>query len=479
MSTLPLIHEFQPAPSVPHAFRALAALPGIVLFDSSRSGTALGRYSFLSADPCESFCLKRPLPGVDPFAQVAPRMTELRARTIPDLPPFQGGAAGFLAYELAQCFERLPIARWNEFDLPACSIGLYDWVLAWDHARERCWFIGQGFPETSGGLRARRAQARLDTVRKLLCGERSLSHQTVPSETLRIETPSFPVPEMPGIRSNFDPAGYRQAVQRVIDYILAGDIFQANLSQRLLTPARLDPVTQYLALREHNPAPFAAYYARGDWAILSSSPERFLQVKNGEVATRPIKGTRRRRSIPEADLYTRDELRESDKDRAENVMIVDLLRNDLSRVCLPGTIDVPELCEVEVYETVTHLVSEVRGQLRPDASFWDLLRATFPGGSITGAPKIRAMEIITELEQVARGAYCGSLFYCGFDGTADSNILIRTMTQRGGWLALPAGGGVVAQSDPEQEYQETLHKAQGMVNALSPESSAQDKAAAR
>ena len=197
-----------------------------------------------------------------------------------------------------------------------------------------------------------------------------------------------------------------------------------------------------------------------------TSPERFLRVDGREVETRPIKGTRQRSSAPEADLYTRDELRESAKDQAENVMIVDLLRNDLSRVCRPGTIRVPQLCAVETYETVQHLVSEVRGELREGCDFFDLLAATFPGGSITGAPKVRAMEIIHELEQRPRGPYCGSLFWCGFDGQADSSILIRTMLHRAGRVSFGVGGGVVAQSDPAAEYNETLHKAAGMLRAI-------------
>ena len=222
----------------------------------------------------------------------------------------------------------------------------------------------------------------------------------------------------------------------------------------------------YSALRRHNPAPFAGLVQFDDWAVHSSSPERFIQKVGQQVWTRPIKGTRQRREVPEADLYTRDELRESQKDHAENVMIVDLLRNDLSRVCEAGSIRVPELCSIEAYETVTHLVSEVTGKLCHQTSFWDLLRATFPGGSITGAPKIRAMEIITELEQVARGPYCGSMFYLGFDGTADSNILIRTIVQRGDQLCFSAGGGIVSQSNPKMEFEETLHKSQGLRSAI-------------
>src|SRR5690606_3382181 len=228
--------------------------------------------------------------------------------------------------------------------------------------------------------------------------------------------------------------------------IRAGDLFQANLSQRLLAPLRRSPVALYQRLRQCNPAPFAGYFACDDWAVVSASPERFLRVDANEVETRPIKGTRRRRPLPEADLFTRDELRESEKDQAENVMIVDLLRNDLSRVCRPGSIRVPQLCTVETYETVQHLVSEVRGTLRAGCDASDRFAATFPGGSVTGSPKVRAMEIIAELEPTVRGPYCGSLFYVGFDGTMDSSILIRTFTCRHGWVQFPVGGGIVAQS---------------------------------
>ena len=219
-------------------------------------------------------------------------------------------------------------------------------------------------------------------------------------------------------------------------------------------------------LRSVNPAPFAGLMQWDDWAVISASPERFLRVDGRDVETRPIKGTRRRKRGPEADLFTRDELRESEKDQAENVMIVDLLRNDLSRVCEPGSIRVPQLCGVETYETVQHLVSEVRGRLRNDRTVWDLFRAAWPGGSITGAPKVRAMQIIAELEPTVRGPYCGSLFYVGANGQTDSSLLIRTFVQRHGWLQCGVGGGIVAQSDPASEYEETLVKAAGMIKAL-------------
>ncbi|HEX4143168.1 MAG TPA: anthranilate synthase component I family protein, partial [Pirellulales bacterium] len=222
----------------------------------------------------------------------------------------------------------------------------------------------------------------------------------------------------------------------------------------------------YLRLRQRNAATFAGYFDLGRFQIASASPERFLCVRTGRVEARPIKGTRQRTRWPEADLFAGDELLSSEKDRAENVMIVDLLRNDLSRVCLPESVQVVDLCRLETYEFVQHLVSSIRGVLASGRGPLDLLRAAFPGGSITGAPKIRAMEIIAELEPTARGAYCGSLAYLGSDGAFDSNILIRTITAGRGWWQAPVGGGIVAQSDPAGEYQETWHKAEGLLRAL-------------
>jgi para-aminobenzoate synthetase component 1 len=269
-----------------------------------------------------------------------------------------------------------------------------------------------------------------------------------------------------GVSSNFDRPGYLAAVRRAVEYIHAGDCFQVNLSQRLLCGATEPPLDLYARLRERNPAPFAGYFDLGDFVVLSASPERFLRIEDGLVQTRPIKGTRPRGATPEEDENRRAELLRSAKDRAENVMIVDLLRNDLGRVCAYGSVEVTALCQLETYRTVHHLVSEVRGRLRPGLGAVDLLRAAFPGGSVTGAPKVRAMEIIAELEPTARGPYCGALGYVGFDGAMDTNILIRTITAGKGWLQFPVGGGVVADSDPEAEYAETLHKAEGMLRAL-------------
>ncbi len=420
----------------------------------------------------------------DPLDNIQRQMQAFPAAPVAGLPPFQGGAAGMLSYDLNRAWERLPLPRSDEFRLPALATGIYDWVLAWDHAQQRAWVISQGFPECDTARRVDRASQRACCdVQRRVSEHDSHEHPSsglplrdkprdyalqIENCKLKIEnlTRVRPAPGLPGLLSNFSRDEYLRTVERAIEYIYAGDIFQVNLSQRLLYEQVNSPLELYLRLRERNPAPFAGYFAHDDWVVASASPERFVRVANGEVETRPIKGTRSRRAAPEADLFTRDELRESEKDQAENVMIVDLLRNDLSRVCAPGTIRVPELCRVESYETVQHLVSEVRGKLNIGQTAWDLFRAVFPGGSVTGAPKVRAMEIIAELESTARGPYGGSLFYLGFNGQADSNILIRTFTIRKGWIQCPVGGGIVAQSDPAAEYEETLVKADDMLRAL-------------
>jgi para-aminobenzoate synthetase component 1 len=263
--------------------------------------------------------------------------------------------------------------------------------------------------------------------------------------------PQFPVAGPSGLTSNFSSADYLEAVERAIEYIRAGDIFQVNLAQRLLYPAQDGSVELYLRLRRRNPATFAGYFDGGNFQIASASPERFLKVSDGRVEARPIKGTRPRTARPEADLFAGDDLQLSEKDRAENVMIVDLLRNDLARVCVPHSVRVTQLCRLEIYEYVQHLVSAVCGTLADGRTSLDLLRAAFPGGSITGAPKVRAMEIIAELEPTARGPYCGALGYLGFDGAMDTSILIRTITAGRGWWQAPVGGGIVAQSVPQRE----------------------------
>ncbi|MGQ9590492.1 MAG: aminodeoxychorismate synthase component I, partial [Planctomycetota bacterium] len=297
-----------------------------------------------------------------------------------------------------------------------------------------------------------------------------------PTSRLRAETaaplgesdlgPAWPVPGPGGLRSDFSREAYVEAVERAIEKICAGDIFQVNLSQRLLFPQREPAVQTYRRLRRANPAPFGGFFALPGHILASASPEEFLRLQDGAVSTRPVKGTRPRGRAAEEDAALREELAHSSKDQAENVMIVDLLRNDLSRVARLHTVRVERLFDVETHPTVHHLVSEVRARLRDGLGFADLLRATFPGGSVTGAPKIRAMEIIAELERHARGFYCGSFGWIGFDGALHLNVSIRTLTVARGWIQIPVGGAVTAPSDPLAEYQETLDKAAGMLAAL-------------
>jgi para-aminobenzoate synthetase component 1 len=278
--------------------------------------------------------------------------------------------------------------------------------------------------------------------------------------------PSSAISDLPGIYSNLSQKEYLDRVERILEYIRAGDCYQVNFSQRLLCAAGWPATVLFEKLRQSSPAPFSAFMDGGDFAIGSASPERFLQLRRGRVEARPIKGTRPRGRDDIEDGRLVAELSASDKDRAENVMIVDLLRNDLGRVCRYGSVRVPAVCRLETYPHVHHLVSVVRGRLRNDYKATDLLRAAFPGGSVTGAPKVRAMQIISELEPTARGPYCGSLGYISFDGAMDMSILIRTFTMAGGWVQFPVGGGIVADSNPEEEYRETWVKASGFLGAL-------------
>jgi para-aminobenzoate synthetase component 1 len=395
---------------------------------------------------------------------LADQLARWRTEPVPGLPPFQGGAAGLFGYDLCHHLERLPRPRCDEFAVPDLALGFYDWVVAFDHTAGRVWLLSTGLPESDPVRRRRRAAARLRTVKGLLRGAAPELPRWASGAGIEIAR-RYPVPGVAGVCSNFERPGYLAAVQRAIDYVHAGDCFQVNIAQRLLHPA-LPPLELYARLRRRNPAPFAGYFDLGDFVVASASPERFVCLKEGEVQTRPIKGTRPRGATPEEDRRRAEELLASAKDRAENVMIVDLLRNDLGRVCAYGSVRVAALCRLESYRTVHHLVSEVRGRLRPGLGPIDLLRAAFPGGSVTGAPKVRAMEIIAELEPTARGPYCGSLGYIGFAGTMDTSILIRTFTIGKGWVQFPVGGGIVADSTPEGEYAETLHKAAGLLRAL-------------
>jgi para-aminobenzoate synthetase component 1 len=446
-------------------FARFANQPHAALLDSARVMDRFGRYSFLAVDPFSVLEAKdgrvtldgRSFEG-DPFEVLRERLAAFPLMHRDGLPPFQTGAVGFLSYDLCHHLERLPRPRADDMRFPDLALGFYDVVAAWDHRDRRAFVLSSGWPEPKAAARRKRAIARAEWLAGQLSGQVG-------------EAQPAPRHAAPTIESNFARPAYEAAVRRVIDYILAGDIFQANMTQRFRArlPEELDPFALHCRLMAINPSPFAAYLNFGETAIASASPERFLSLRNGWVETRPIKGTRPRGKTPEEDERLAAELLASEKDNAENVMIVDLLRNDLSRVCRDGTVNVPELCVLETYATVFHLVSTVVGQMRPDLSAVDLLRASFPGGSITGAPKIRAMEIIAELEPTQRGPYCGSVGWFGFDGGMDTSITIRTYAIKDGWVTFQAGGGIVADSDPAAEYEESLAKARALIAALQPD----------
>jgi para-aminobenzoate synthetase component 1 len=441
------------------AFRRLAHLPHAAFLDSAMTHPEVGRYSYITADPFAW------VTGGAALAWLEKQLAKFATPTLPGLPPFQGGAICMFGYNLCHQFEKLPRPKTDDFQTPDLAVGLYDWVASFDHMESRAWLISTGWPVTSPRQRRKRASQRLDQAKRWLDGtnkdirfDLGVSPRNLP--------PLQRITDTPGVFSNFNRADYLKTIVKAIDYIHAGDCFQVNIAQRLLAELRGSPLDLYEKLRKRNPAPFAAYFDIGDFVIASASPERFLRVQDGEVETRPIKGTRPYGRTSADDLAQKRELLASAKDRAENVMIVDLLRNDLGRVCEYGSILVEALCQLETYRYVHHLVSQVRGRLRQGRGPVDLLRAAFPGGSVTGAPKIRAMEIIAELEPTSRGPYCGSLACIGFNGSMDSSILIRTFTIGKGWVQFPVGGGIVADSIPEHEYEETMHKAEGLLRAL-------------
>jgi para-aminobenzoate synthetase component 1 len=497
LSLTPLIRELAPAPDPWDVCQHVAGLPGLLFLDSAGGPAALRHYSYLTAAPfrwLEATGRRVQITDrsgdapvtivqeADPFQVLDEELARYSLATIAGLPPFQGGAAGLFGYGLCHHLERLPHPNHDEFHVPDLALGFYDWVLAWDHGANRAWLIVTGLPADSHTEQQQRARRRSEEVLGWLSSHRSSQgngHRNgtalrssltgpAPATAEGVVTPSsiYQVPGLPGLLSNFDRSSYLEIIERAVDYIHAGDCFQVNIAQRLLSPANISPLALYGKLRQRNPAPFAGLFDLGAFVVASSSPERFARVQEGHIETRPIKGTRPRGATPEEDRAQALELLASAKDRAENVMIVDLLRNDLGRVCRYGSLRVMDVCRLETYEFVHHLVSVVEGQLRSGLGPIDLLRAAFPGGSVTGAPKVRAMEIITELEEVARGSYCGCLGYIGFDGNMDTNILIRTFTIGKGWVQFPVGGGIVADSVPEREYEETWHKARGSLRAL-------------
>jgi para-aminobenzoate synthetase component 1 len=429
-----------------HYYAALANLPWAVWLDSG----GMGRYDILTAAPHHTL---EPDNGSangmeysDPFGLIRNALGEQIAPI--EGVPFAGGALGYWGYDLARRLMALPNIAQDTTPLsamtPDMAIAIYDWALVLDHQQHTARLVShQRFAETA---------ALLPQILRRLQRNGAL-----PENSFRVHG---------SIISNFTPDSYASAFATVQKYLQAGDCYQINLAQRFSAGASGDALGAYLTLRNLSPAPYAAFLNFPRAQILCTSPERFLRVQNGNVETKPIKGTRPRSSDAQQDNQLADELRNHPKDRAENLMIVDLLRNDLGKSCVPGSVRVPKLFEIESYANVHHLVSTVEGKLAEGRDALDVLRDCFPGGSVTGAPKLRAMQIIEQLEPHRRGIYCGSIGYVGFDGNMDSNIVIRTLAFSGDEIHCWAGGGIVADSDMAAEYQETLDKAAGMLKLL-------------
>ncbi|MCI0591654.1 MAG: aminodeoxychorismate synthase component I, partial [Gammaproteobacteria bacterium] len=396
-------------------FAVFAERPWCVFLDSGGPATEYGRYDILAADPYLTLTAWGDITIIqsrdgkeyssrDPFTLLKRCLGEVR-KDGTGL-PFSGGAIGYFAYDLARRIENLPKEAIQDINMPDMAIGLYDWAVVVDHREKRAWLVGQG-----------RDERTLDDWDQL--------EQLMQSPVSSAQRKPFCV--LSAVSSNMDRDIYAQAFRRIKHYIHDGDCYQVNLAQRFSVKVQGDLWDAYVQLRALNPAPFSAFFQLPEGTVLSSSPERFLRLLNGWVETKPVKGTRPRSVYKHRDRSLAEELLKSSKDRAENVMIVDLVRNDLGKTCRPGTVEVPKLFALESFATVHHLVSTITGELAPGQHAFDLLRGCFPGGSITGAPKVRAMQIIEELEPHRRSVYCGAIGYIGFNGDMDTNIAIRTL----------------------------------------------------
>jgi para-aminobenzoate synthetase component 1 len=455
------LHQFPKIIELPYLadsarlFSAWADEPWAVFLDSGYPQIDKGRYDVLAARP---FCTvvtrgnqteihsvsgTRTSPE-DPFKILRQTMSPVVDSF--DEVPFSAGAIGYFGYDLARRIEKLPSIAEDTETIPEMMVGIYDWMVVVDHQQQQSWLLAQG--------RDLRTEALWDSLVQ--------EFSEYPEDKTGVT--DFRITS--SIQSNMNWDEYAQAFAKIQKYILEGDCYQVNLAQRFQASCEGDLWGLYLSLRQQNPAPFSAYLNLPDVQILSSSPERFVAVVDDTIETKPIKGTRPRGTNANEDQQLIDELRNSPKDQAENVMIVDLLRNDIGKNSAIGSVVVPELFDVESFATVHHLVSTVRGKLAANRHALHLLRGCFPGGSITGTPKIRSMEIIEELEPHRRGVYCGGIGWIGFDGNMDSNITIRTLIHTDGQINFWAGGGIVADSDSKAEYQETFDKAEALIKVL-------------
>ena len=429
--------------------------PWTIFLDSCYSESHQGRYDVLAARP---FCTVVTRGERTEIQSVSGTRTSsedpfkiLRQTLSPTVKPFQqvpfsAGAMGYFSYDLARRIEKLPCIAKDAEDIPEMMVGIYDWMVVVDHVDKKSWLLAQG------------RDLRTESLWDSLINEFS-EYPESESDADHFQVTS-------AIQSNLDWENYSKAFAKIQSYIFEGDCYQVNLAQRFHASCEGNPWAVYKKLRQQNPAPFSGFLNLPDVQILSSSPERFVAVFDNKIETKPIKGTRPRGSNPEQDSRLINELRNSSKDKAENVMIVDLLRNDIGKNSAIGSVDVPSLFDIESFTTVHHLVSTVQGDLDSDRHALHLLRGCFPGGSITGAPKIRSMEIIEELEPHRRGVYCGGIGWVGFDGNMDTNIAIRTLIHSAGEIRFWAGGGIVADSDSNSEYQETFDKAAALFSVL-------------
>lgn len=455
------------------ALESLRGQPYPWLLDSALPSPRIGRFSFAGADPylvmrargmrIELECRRSVRPGLergrrvlvgDPLEMVRRLLPPSPAEATPDAPPFQGGAVGYLGYELAERIEPLSLLGLDDLGLPDLVLLFVDRLLAWDHVEERGFVIGLGFDPDEA-----QAHARAGDAADALCRRLEAPDRRAPGAR-RTHRPHAPA-------NCCDEGSYAKLVDTVKEEVAAGNVYQACLTHRIERACDADPWALYRTLRRINPAPFACYLELPEVAVVGSSPERFLRVGNdGRVESRPIKGTRPRGAQPAEDARLRRELERSPKERAENLMIVDLVRNDLGRVCETGSVEVPELMAIEEYASVFQMVSTVTGRLRGGRDAVDLVRAAFPPGSMTGAPKIAAMQRLAQLEPLRRGIYSGAIGYFDLRGGADLCVVIRTILLREGRAYVHTGGGIVADSDPREEYRETLHKARPLLAAL-------------
>lgn len=419
-----------------------------IVFDSAAGGE-LGKLSHASCNPIrlQSYNAGDGTKAIAKFRELRDAMSDyVEIVGEPTTDGFYGGWAGLLGYDLRCEIEDLPAPKEGGPNFPNLVAGFYPWTLTHNHASgDTTLHFIIGFDNTP------------KSISELRMNIRNALKKEISTSDCKLSEPKHVT----------DKENYLLSAKKVLEHIKEGDIYQANLTREVVYEGTADPLKLYQSLRKHNPAPFAGFLNCGEGRyVLSSSPERFIRIKDGQIETRPIKGTRARSSDPIEDARIIKELLNSDKDRAELTMIVDLERNDLGRICKPGTVKVPELMQVHSYETVHHLEATITGELRQDVTVEDYLKATFPGGSITGAPKKRAMEIIHELEPVRRGPYTGSMFYLTPDGHFESNILIRTLNVEPERVSYHVGGGIVADSDPEAEWQETCDKGAALEAAL-------------